>query len=124
VLRSQTPLGVVQEVEGLMLGHYAVRALMSAAAEPAGLDPRRLSFTGALKGLRCRQPEVPPTAAGRRRWWEGLLAEVAEEVLPARRNRVNPRVIKRKMSNWPKERPQHRNPPQPTKPFRDSIVVT
>jgi hypothetical protein len=124
VLRSQTPLGVVQEVEGLMLGHYAVRALMSAAAEPVGLDPRRLSFTAALKVLRCRLPEVPPTAAGRARWWGWLLAEVAEEVLPGRRNRVNPRVIKRKMSNWPKKRPQHRNPPQPTKPFRESIVIT
>jgi hypothetical protein len=49
---------------------------------------------------------------------------VGEEVLPERRDRVNPRVIKRKMSNWPKKRPQHLRPPQPTKPFRDSIVIT
>src|SRR5262249_15640076 len=32
VLRSQTPLGVVQEVEGLLLGHYAVRKVMFEAA--------------------------------------------------------------------------------------------
>jgi hypothetical protein len=127
VLRSQRPAGVVQEIEGLLLAHYAVRALLFEAAGREGLDPRRLSFTGALKVLRCRLPEVPKDpadAAGRQRWWEDLLAEVAEEVLPERRDRVNPRVIKRKMSKWPKKRPQHRDPPQPTKPFRDSIVIT
>jgi hypothetical protein len=124
VLRSQTPAGVVQEVEGLLLAHYAVRALMFEAAQPGGLDPRRLSFTGTLKVLRARLPEVPRSAAGRRRWWEALVAEVAEEVLPARRDRVNPRVIKRKMSNWPKKRPHHRAPPPPTKPFAQSIVIT
>src|SRR5205085_7059366 len=118
VLRSQTPAGVVQEVEGLLLAHYAVRALMQEAAEREGLDPQRLLFVGALKVLRCRLPEVPASAAGRRRWWADLVAEVGEEVLPERRDRVNPRVIKRKLSKWPKKRPQHRRPPQPTKPFR------
>lgn len=126
VLRSQTPAGVVQEIDGLMLAHYAVRALMFEAASATGLDPRRLSFTGALKVLRCRLPEVPKNPkdkAGRQRWWEDLVAEVAEEVLPQRRDRINPRVIKRKMSKWPKKRPQHRRPPQPTKTFRESIVI-
>jgi hypothetical protein len=124
VLRSQTPAGVVQEIEGLLLAHFAVRALMQEAAEGQGLDPQRLSFVGALKVLRCRLPGVPAEAAGRRRWWEEVVAEVGEEVLPERRDRVNPRVIKRKMSNGPKKRPQHLRPPQPTKPFRESIVIT
>lgn len=124
VLRSETPAGVVQEIEGLLLAHYAVRALMQEAADREGLDPQRLSFVGALKVLRCRLPEVPADAAGRRRWWDDLVAEVGQEVLPERRDRVNPRVIKRKMSNWPKKRPQHRRTPQPTKPFRDAIVIT
>jgi hypothetical protein len=124
VLRSGTPAGVVQEIEGLLLGHYLVRTLMQEAAEAQGLDPRRLSFVGALKVLRCRLPEVPREAAGRQRWWEDLLAEVGEEVLPARRDRINPRVIKRKMSKWPKKRPQHRRPRQPTRPFHESIVIT
>ena len=126
VLRSQTPAGVVQEVEGLLLAHYAVRTLMAEAAQAEGLDPDRLSFVGTLKILRCRLPEVPRDpgdAAGRRRWWEDLLAEVGEAVLPQRRRRVNPRVIKRKMSNWKKKRPQHRNPPRP-RPFRECIVIT
>jgi hypothetical protein len=123
VLRSATPAGVVQEIQGLLLAHYVVRVLMSEAARRNHLPPRRLSFTGALKVLRCRLPECPKGRAGLQRWYEELLAEIAEEVLPERRNRINPRVIKRKMSNWRKKRPEHRHYPQPTKAFRQCVVM-
>jgi hypothetical protein len=123
VLRSQTPAGAVQELYGLLLGHYVVRSLMQRAAAGAGLDPQRLSFTAALKVLRCRLPECPAGRRGLGRWFAALVAEVAEEVLAPRRDRVNPRVIKRKMSNWPKKRPAHRDYPQPTKEFREAIVM-
>ena len=52
-----------------------------------------------------------------------MLSEIGEEVLPPRRNRINPRVIKRKMSNWRKKRPEHRHYPQPTKEFAETIVM-
>jgi len=122
-LRSQTPGGVVQELYGLLLGHYVVRVLMQEAAASRGLDPQRMSFTGALKILRCRLPECPASRRGRGRWYHNLVAKIAEEVLPERRDRVNPRVIKRKMSNWRKKRPEHRHYPQPTKRFAESIVM-
>jgi hypothetical protein len=123
VLRSATPAGVVQEIDGLLLAHYVVRVLMSEAAQRNNLPPRRLSFTGTLKVLRCRLPECPKSRKGLQRWYEDLLAEIAEEVLPERRNRINPRVIKRKMSNWRKKRAEHRHSPQPTKKFRPSVVI-
>lgn len=121
VLRSETPAGVVQEIQGLLLAHYLVRVLMGEAAHAQQLPPRRLSFTGALKVLRCRLPSCPKSRRALRRWYEDLLAEIAEEVLPKRRERINPRVIKRKMSNWKKKRPEHRRYPQPTKKFRKCI---
>ncbi len=123
VLRSETPAGVVQEIAGLLLAHYVIRVLMAEAARGPGLAPRRLSFTATLKVLRCRLPECPKSRRGLRRWYADLLAEVAEEVLPERRDRINPRVIKRKMSNWKKKRPEHRRSPQPTKKFRKSIDI-
>lgn len=123
VLRSQTPGGVVQELYGLVLGHYIIRVLMQEAATTQGIDPRRLSFTGSLKILRCRLPECPASRRGCSQWYRDLIAEIAEEVLEPRRNRINPRVIKRKMSNWKKKRPEHRNYPQPAKAFRDAIVM-
>ena len=123
VLRSQTPGGVVQELYGLLLGHYVIRVLMQEAAATQGIDPRRLSFTATLKILRCRLPACPRSERGLQRWYHDLVAEVAEEVLEKRRNRINPRVIKRKMSNWKKKRPVHRNYPQPTKEFGAAIVM-
>jgi hypothetical protein len=123
VLRSQTPRGVVQELYGLLLGHYLVRVLMQEAARRQGIDPQRVSFTGTLKILRCRLPECPRSRVGRDRWYQSLLSEIGEEVLPERRNRINPRVIKRKMSNWKKKRPEHRHYPQPSKEFHEAIVM-
>src|SRR3954451_22411586 len=123
VLRSQTPGGVVQELYGLLLGHSVIRVLMQEAAASRGIDPQRVSFTGALKILRCRLAECPAGRRGRSRWYHNLVAEVAEEVLEERRDRINPRVIKRKMSNWRKKRPEHRNYPQPRKEFKDAIVM-
>jgi len=123
VLRSQTPAGVVQEIEGLLLAHYVVRALMCEAAAQEKVAPRRLSFTAALKILRCRLPECPRSERGRKRWYEELLAEVGEEKLEDRRDRVNPRVIKRKISKWMKKRPEHRRNPQPTKKIGNSTKM-
>ena len=123
VLRSQPPAGVVQEVYGLLLAHFLVRVLMHDAATTQHLDPRRVSFTATLKILRCRLPECPPSPCGCQRWYRRLVQEVAEEVIAPRRNRVNPRVIKRKMSKWPKKRPAHHAFPQPTKPFAQAIVM-
>lgn len=123
VLRSQTPAGVVQELYGLLLGHYVIRVLMQEAAALNGIDPQRLSFTGTLKILRCRLPECPASRRGLRQWYRNLVEEVAEEVLEERRDRINPRVIKRKMSNWRKKRPEHRNHPQPRKDFKAAIVM-
>jgi hypothetical protein len=120
-LRSKTPAGVIQEIEGLLLAHYVVRTLMFEAAQRLGVAPVRLSFTATLKILRCRLPEVSRSRAGRKKWWEALLAEVGEAVLEPRRDRINARVIKRKMSKWPKKRSHHSKSPQPTMPFRESI---
>ncbi len=117
VLRSQTPAGVVQEVYGLLLAHFLVRVLMYEAAATQQLDPRRVSFTATLKILRCRLPECPASQRGCQRWYRRLVQEVAEEIIEPRRNRINPRVIKRKMSKWPKKRPIHPpflSPPNPS----------
>jgi hypothetical protein len=125
-LRSQTPAGVIQELYVLLLDHFVVRVLMFEAArrqnEP--IDPRRLSFTGAIKILRCRIRDCPQhRRRAQERWWTDLLAEIADERLEERRNRINPRVIKRICSKWKIKRPCHRSYPQPTKSFREGIVI-
>ena len=123
-LRSQTPTGVEQELYALSLGHFVVRALMLEAAQQENLDVDRLSFTGCLQILRARLPECDSTTPqGLNQWYRLLLAEMAREKIEPRRNRVNPRVVKRKMSKFGKKRPQHNRPPPLKKVFVETVVI-
>jgi hypothetical protein len=123
-MRSETPAGVIQEVYALSLGHYVTRALMVEAARSEDLDTDRLSFLGCLQILRCRLPECDAsTPQTLQQWYEGLLWEMAQERIEPRRNRINPRVVKRKMSKFAKKRPQHRPVPPLTKTFIESVVL-
>ena len=123
-LGSETPQGVVQEVYALSLGHYVVRALMAEAAASRQLDPDRLSFLGCLQILQTRLPECPTgPPATLRSWLDGLLWEMSQEVLPPRQNRINPRVVKVKMSKFPRKRPHHRGLPPLQHPFVDTVVM-
>jgi hypothetical protein len=124
-LRSETPAGVIQEVYALSLGHFVIRSLMFAAAATVNLDPDRLSFTGCFQILKCRLPECDSrTPGGFKAWYHALLWEMQGERTDPRRNRVNPRVIKRKMSKWKKKRPVHRRIPPLKKTFVETVVMT
>src|SRR5262249_47896312 len=123
---SQTPAGGLQELYALSLGHFVVRSVMAQAAAAEGLDPDRLSFVGCLQILRCRLPECPgPATASFAAWDQGLLGEVSRERTDdaVRRNRINPRVVKVKMSKFKKKRPEHRPVPPLTKTFAESVVM-
>ncbi|MCI0639140.1 MAG: IS4 family transposase [Gemmataceae bacterium] len=124
-LRSQTPEGVEQELYALSLGHFVVRALMLEAAKQENLDVDRLSFTGCLRILQARLPECDSsTPMSLDQWYRLLLEEMVQERIEPRRNRVNPRVIKRKMSKWLKKRPEHRHRPPLKKTFVETVVIT
>lgn len=124
-LRSETPAGVIQELHALSLAHFVTRSVMFAAATSAGIDPDRLSFCGCFQVLQCRLPECQATtAAALANWYAALLSELSQERLPPRRNRINPRVIKQKVSKWPKKRPAHFHPPPLQKTFSQSVVMT
>jgi hypothetical protein len=124
-LRSQTPQGVEQELYALSLGHFVVRALMLEAAKPENLDVDRLSFTGCLRILQARLPECDSSSPiCLEQWYRLLLEEMAQERTEPRRNRVNPRVIKRKMSKWRKKRPEHRHRRPLNKTFAETVLIT
>ena len=65
VLRSKTPDLVRQEFYGLLMAHFAVRALMHEAALTADVDTDRLSFIHAVRVVRRKLPAfnaIPPCA--------------------------------------------------------------
>lgn len=122
--RSLKPVGVIQEFYALLIAHYIVRKIMLDAAQQAHLDPDQLSFTNALQliadAISDFQILLPEHHPGR---YQRLLRDLACFCLPPRAIRSNPRVVKRKMSNFDKKRPEHRGCPQPARSFPEAIAL-
>jgi hypothetical protein len=123
-LRSETSDGLRQELYALSLGHFVIRAMMLRAAETSNSDVDRLSFKGCFQILKTRLPECDPcTESSFADWFDAVIWEMSRETIPVRRNRINPRVIKRKMSRWNKARPEHRKQPPLKKTFAQTVVM-
>jgi hypothetical protein len=112
LLRSKEPALVVQELYGLLIGHYLMRREMAAAAERAAAEAVRLSFKRSVEVLEDRMRD----AAGAS-WLVGLREEISQQKLRPKRPRRYPRVRKATRSRWPNKKPGSKPPPQPTKPF-------
>jgi hypothetical protein len=105
-LRSLKPVGVIQEAYGLLLAHYAVRAVMHDAALQAGIDPDRISFVHAIRLIGLMLPSfqgVPPKRHAA--LYRLLLADLLRFCVPPRRSRIAPRARKRP---WSKHGLRHR----------------
>jgi hypothetical protein len=120
-IRSETPVGVVPEIYGMILAHYVVGRVMQDAAIGSRRDPDRLSFTDSPRILQCRLPESPHHEI--ETWYHRLLREVRRQEVRPRWERLYPRVIKQKMSEWANKRPEQRRPRQPTKTSLEFIVI-
>ena len=123
-LRSKRPVGVIQELYALLIAHYVVRHTMHEAALQAGLDPDRLSFTKAVSLICDAIPEFQMAVPEQHdALYRRLLGDIARQRLPEREGRTNPRVVKRKMSNFRLKRAEHQHWPQPSVPFREAVAV-
>jgi hypothetical protein len=106
-IRSLTVTGVWQELWGILLAYNLVRLEMERIAEEAGVEPVRVSFVTALRYIRdewfwlcgTRTPGAIP------RHLRAMRESVKRFILPPRRSeRVYPRAVKIKMSNYPLNR--------------------
>ena len=123
-LRSGKPVNIVQEIYGIYLAHNAIRALMYEAALQVDIDPRTLSFIHAVRVIKDAIPLLRAAHANQLpKLYHGLLAQIGRGLLPPRDGRINPRVVKIKMSNYKKKRPEHLSPPQPLIPFQNDLVI-
>ncbi len=126
VLRSRTPDGVRQEVYALLLAHYAVRVLMHQAACQADVDPDRLSFTDAVFVLCETTRELAQVSAEQREpLRQEMLTRLTAQLLPPRRLRANPRVLKKLYRKY-KRKPRNQPAPPPFDPedrFLDFVVL-
>lgn len=117
--RSQKPLGVIQEIYGLLLSHFIVRCWMLQTAQSATLDPDRLSFVHALRVI--RDSLLWSLLATPSAFRQIICHTLAYWRLPPRDGRIHPRVVKRRQSKFERKRPIHNHPPQPTIPFREAV---
>jgi hypothetical protein len=123
-LRSLKPVGVIQELYGLLIAHFIIRSLMHEAALQADIDPDRLSFVHAVEVIKDAIPEFQMVVEDQRdQLYQRLLRDIAQRPLPERRNRVNPRVVKQKMSKFLRKRQKHYRWPQPEISFREAVAV-
>lgn len=123
-LRSRTPQGVIQELYGLLVAHYIVRAIMHQAAVAHHIEPDRLSFSESIRLIKAAAPWFQIASPDQQdSLWTRLLSDIVCFQLPPREGRINPRVVKRQQRKFNRKRPQHLKPPKP-KPFRESIVIS
>ena len=122
--RSQQPVGVIQEFYAMLVAYNAICSLRLKAALFAGVDPDRISFVVTLRKLCESIDQFQQTALKQHPLLlKRLLQDIADEKLPERRNRYNPRVVKRKMSKYLLKREHHRPSVRLTKNFEESIQI-
>lgn len=102
-LRSKRPLAVAQEMWGLLIAYNLVRLEMKRLANELGVAPIRISFVAALRHFveqwRWASQTASPGAIPRR--LSTMRDRMRRFVLPPRRpERVYPRAVKIKMSNY------------------------
>jgi len=100
VLRCKTPELVRKELWTHILAYNRIRTVMAQAAANRGIEPRSISFKGALQTLEAFQPVIAlrgeRDSAFRRELYERLLDAVASHRVGDRPDRFEPRRRKRR----------------------------
>jgi hypothetical protein len=102
VLRARTPAGIAQEVYALLTCYQILRIAITDAIEAAGgIDPDRGSFIIALNAARDQLTQAAGIIAGTIIDLIGAIGRrVLASLLPDRRLRVSPRIVKRAISKF------------------------
>jgi hypothetical protein len=104
VLRCKTPELVRKEIWTHVLAYNLMRTIMAQAASKHGIEPRSISFKGAIQTLEAFQPllalqgELDP--AGCQEIYQQLLDAIATHRVADRPDRVEPRLRKRRPKHY------------------------
>ena len=102
VLRARTPAGLEQEIYARLITYQALRiAIADATLAAPDVDPDRGSFTVALRAARDQLIKAAGVIADTTVDLVGVIGDqVLAGLLPARRRRTTPRVVKRAISTY------------------------
>lgn len=102
MISTKTPSMCRKEVLVYMLAYNLIRTLMWETAKQYQIDPIRLSFKGALHHFSILSPYLGVASPEQLQiFYEHLLRRIAQEVVPYRPNRIEPRVVKRRPKPYP-----------------------
>jgi DDE family transposase len=105
-LRCKTPGLVRKEIWAHALAYNLIRTVMAQAAATHSMEPRSISFKGAMQTLEAFQPmleyRAAQDAAQRLRLYQDLLQAIATHRVADRPDRFEPRAKKRRRNhyNW------------------------
>jgi hypothetical protein len=102
VLRARTPAGIDQEIYALLVTYQILRTAMADATSALpGTDPDRASFTIALHAARDQLIQAAGVIAGTVIDLAGAIGrQILASLMPSRRIRTSPRVVKRAISKY------------------------
>jgi hypothetical protein len=102
VLRARTPTGIDQEIYALLITYQLLRtAMVDATDSRPGTDPDRASFTTALNTARDQIVQAAGIIADTIIDLVGVIgAHVLAHLMPDRRLRTKPRIVKRAISKY------------------------
>lgn len=102
VLRGKTPDTVRKEIWTHLLAYNLIRSVMWEAGATRNVTMRRISFKGTIQHvLSLRDLFVNNGSISVRSAWETLLILVANQKVPFRPQRIEPRVRKRRPKSYP-----------------------
>jgi hypothetical protein len=97
VLRCRTPEMVHKEIWAHLLAYNLLRTVMAVAAAEGGIEPRRVSFTGAKQAVTAFAPKIEAARPGDRpALIDALLRVIACHRVGDRPGRWEPRARKRR----------------------------
>jgi Transposase DDE domain len=104
VLRCKTPELVRKEIWTHVLAYNLIRTIIAQAASAHDLEPRSISFKGAIQTLEAFQPLIAlqgeQDREGRQRVYQQLLEAIAVHRVADRPDRVEPRLRKRRPKHY------------------------
>jgi hypothetical protein len=120
-MRGRTPQMVLKEMYTRLIAHNLLRCTLAQAASDHNVPLDRLSFKGSLDALRHFTYAMAraQSKAKRQALWDLLLETLAQDLVPERPGRREPRAVKRKKNKYPRlDAPRHQFQDHPKRTVR------
>jgi hypothetical protein len=103
ILSCKSPEMIEKEVWTYILAYNLIRQLICQAPEKHKVEPRRISFTGAIQTFNAFLPLInvgPPEFS--KRMYDAMIDIIAQHKIPNRPGRSEPKAVKRRPKAYPR----------------------